>query len=463
MRRYPRIDPFPAAPGTHLRTYRMKASRRILFIKNGADAAFARSWVVDELGMHSRIISDAALLGRVLTGETFDVVLLDQRGSNEELIPSIEGMRRYQPTAKLVIVSDSVALADVQQAMRFNVHDIFLPPFELVPIIERVESVVARLNGATPTPAGKVLARWSELSETLQGKLDVIFIQNDKSVGAATVDTPAPAGETPEEMKKLLDDRAAEIETLRSQLAEAVEARARLNDQIAQLSAGASALGRAEARARSLEAEVIELRKGALVEGSGSAEIVRLQDELERARERINELERLNSGLLAGNGGSGGSESDERVRELEAELASLNEKFEAAGQAFATEMEQVMAREAEAMAALAAAEDRERKAQAVMTSAGEAFGRADETIEKERGELQKQRETLKQVRASLEEERAELVGREERLESRTKRLDALSQEFAEDVERTIASLGALTEHASGLLQRREAIRKLADH
>ncbi len=438
----------------------MKASRRILFIKNGADAAFARSWVVDELGMHSRIISDAALLGRVLTGETFDVVLLDQRGSSEELIPSIDGMRRYQPTAKLMVVSDGVALSDVQQAMRFNVHDIFLPPFELMPIVERVESVVARLNGATPTPAAKVLARWSELSETLQGKLDIIFIQNDKSVGAAASDTPVPAGETAEELKQQLESRTAELESLRTQLADAVEARARLNDQIAQLSAGASALGRAEARARSLEAEVIELRKGALVEGSGSADILRLQDELESARERITELERLNSGLLAGSSSGDCSASEERVRELEAELADLSEKFEAAGQAFAAEMEQVMAREAEAMAALAAAEDRERKTQAVMTSAGEAFGRADETIEHERAELQKQREALSQIRASLDEQRQEATRREERLGAQKQRLDTLSREFAEDVEKTVASLGALTEHASGLLQRREQIRKL---
>lgn len=439
----------------------MKASRRILFIKNGAAASFARSWVVDDLGMHSRIISDAALLGRVLSGETFDVVLLDQRGSNEELIPSIEGMRRYQPTAKLVIVSDSVALSDVQQAMRFNVHDIFLPPFELMPILQRLEEVLARLNNSTPIAAAKVYARWNELAETLLGRLDLIFVQNDKSVGSSAQDGAPPAEESPAELKSRIESQAAELEALRAELTAGSEARARLNDQIVQLSAGASALGRAEARARALEAEVIELRRGALIEGSGAAEMGRLQDELERARERITELERLNSGLLGGGGMESAGNRDERVRELEAELADLNARFEAAGQAFAAEMEQVMAREAEAMGALAAAEERERKAQAVMSSAGEAFGRADETIEKERAAIQQQREKLEGIRTALEQQRQDVHKREEHVDARLRQVENLSRSFAADLEQTLDALGPLAERAQTLLARRDEIQKLA--
>jgi len=439
----------------------MKASRRILFIKNSSTAAFARSWVVDELGMHSRVIADAALLGRILTGETFDIVLLDQRGTSEELIPSIEGMRRYQPNAKLVIVSDAVALSDVQQAMRLNVHDIFLPPFEMMPIVERVDEVHARISGAPRTAANKLLARWCELGATLAGKLDAIFVQSDSTVGADAGDAAQPAPATAEDLQKQLDLQRAELDAIKTQLEEANEARARLNQQITQLSAGASALGRAEARARSLEAEVIELRKGPIGDGPGGGpDVGRLQDQLERAQERIIELDRLNQGLLAGATGGGSPDTDARVRELEAELAEANARFEAAGQAFATEIELMMAREAEAQAALAAAEDRERKAHAVMVSAGDAFGRADDTINREREEIEAGRAALEAGQAELDESRRGLEKRAADLEARSRKIDTLSQSFASDLERTLVDLGSVAGRAQELLVRREEIRAL---
>jgi len=441
----------------------MKASRKILFIKNSATGSFARSWVAEELGVHSRIIADAGLLGRILTAETFDIVLLDQRGSNEELIPSIEGMRRFQTTAKLLVVSDSVALSEVQQAIRFNVHDIFLPPFELMPIVERVDAIIAQLNNTPPTPAAKLLAHWSEVGATLAGQLDAIFIQEDRNVAGGAPEGARSAESQLLDLQQRIERQDAELTTLRAQVAEATEARARLNDQIVQLSAGASALGRAESRARALEAEVAELRRT----GGGGVDIGPLRDELDKAQARIAELERLNTGLLAGTGGGGASdpaspELEERVRALEAELADANARFEAAGQAFATEMEQVMAREAEAMAALAAAEDRERKAQAVMATAGDAFGRADETLERERTEIRALRDEVTAAKAALEEERKALAQREARLATRTRRVDTLGQELAGDVERVIGSLGALTEHAQALMQRREELRSLGE-
>lgn len=443
-------------PGTPF-TFRMKTSRRILFIKNSSTAAFARSWVVDELGMHSRVIADAALLGRILTGETFDIVLLDQRGTSEELIPSIEGMRRFQPNAKLVVVSDTVALSEVQQAMRFNVHDIFLPPFEMMPIVERVDEVHARICGAPPTAANKLLARWCELGATLAGKLDAIFVQSDSTVGADGGDAAQPAPATAEELQKQLDLQRAELDALKVQLEQANEARAHLNQQITQLSAGASALGRAEARARALEAEVIELRKGPVGDGP---DVGRLQEELEQARARIAELDRLNQGLLAGATGGGSLDTDERVRELEAELAEANARFEAAGQAFATEIELMMAREVEAQAALAAAEDRERKAHAVMASAGDAFGRADDTITREREEIEAGRAALEAGQAELEEAKQALNKRAAELEARSRKVDTLTQSFAADLERTLVDLGSVAGRAQELLVRREEIRAL---
>jgi len=441
----------------------MKASRKILFIKNSATGSFARSWVAEELGVHSRIIADAGLLGRVLTGETFDIVLLDQRGSNEELIPSIEGMRRFQAQAKLLIVSDTVALSEVQQAMRYNVHDIFLPPFDLVPIVERVDAIISQLNATPPTPAAKLLAHWSEVGATLAGQLDAIFIQEDRNVAGGSPEGPRPPEAQLLELQQRIERQDAELTTLRAQLAEAVESRKSLNDQIAQLSAGASALGRAESRARSLEAELTELRRT----GAGGADVGQLRDDLDKAESRIAELERLNNGLLAGTGGgpadsAASAELEERVRALEAELADANARFEAAGQAFATEMEQIMAREAEAMAALAAAEDRERKAQAVMATAGDAFGRADETLEKERTAIRAQKDEVAAAQAALDEARKTFAQREARLDSRVRRADALSQQLAGDVEKTLASLGALTEQAQALMQRREEIRALSE-
>lgn len=441
----------------------MKASRKILFIKNSATGSFARSWVSEDLGVHSRIIADAGLLGRVLTSETFDLVLLDQRGSNEELIPAIEGMRRFQAGAKLIIVSDSVALSEVQQAMRFNVHDIFLPPFEMMPIVERVDAIIAQLNSAPATPAAKLLARWTELGATLAGQLDAIFIQDDKTAGADGADAARAAESQRVEMQQRLERQESELVTLRAQLTEATEAKTRLAEQVSQLSAGASALGRAEARARSLEAEIAELRRT----GGGGVDIGPLRDDLEKAQARIAELERLNAGLLGGTAPESAASTDtheleERVRALEAELGESNGRLEAAGQAFAAEMEQIMAREAEAMAALAAAEEREQKAQAMLASAGDAFGRADESIEKERSELKALREKLEAERVSVEGARRELAAREARLDARSRRVDSISLQFADDVEKTIASLGLLTEHAQALLQRREEIKRLGD-
>ena len=446
----------------------MKAPRKILFIKNSATGSFARSWVVEELGVHSRIIADAGLLGRILSAETFDIVLLDQRGSNEELIPSIEGMRRFQPGGKLLVVSEGVALSEVQQAMRFNVHDIFLPPFELMPIVERIDAIIAQLNNAAATPAAKLLARWAEVGATLAGQLDAIFIQEDRNISSEN----GEAVRTPEsqlvELQQRIERQDAELLTLRNQVSEANDARARLNEQIAQLSAASSALGRAEARARSLEADLAELRRGGT---SGDGDTGALRDELDAAQKRIHELERLNSGLLASAGsGSGGGEGDaavmaelqERVQALEAELADANARFEAAGQAFAAEMEQIMAREAEAIGALAAAEERERKAQAVMATAGDAFGRADEAIEREREEIHAQRLEVEHERAALEDMRKSLGTREARVATRLKRVDTLSQALAGDVEKTLESLGLFTEHAQTLLARREELRGLAE-
>ncbi|MBE2215867.1 MAG: hypothetical protein IAE82_18485 [Opitutaceae bacterium] len=438
----------------------MKAPRKILYIKNRSEGKFARSWVVEELGTHGRILGDAALVEKVLNAETFDVVVLDQRDGAPDLIASIEATHQLQPAAKLVVVGENVGLTEVRQAMRFGVHDIFTPPFQLFPIVERVDALVAQLTNSRPTPAEAMYFRWSELAATLNGQLDAIFAQ----VNTGPAPEAAPQGPSAAELKEQCDRQAAELESLRAQLAEAAEARTRLNDQLAQLSAGASALGRAEARVRSLEADLEEMRRT----GSGGVDVGAIRDELDRAQARIAELERLNAGLLAGTGGgdAGGAvasaELEERVRALEAELADANERFEAAGQAFATEMEQVMAREAEAMAALAAAEDRERKAHAVMATAGDAFGRADETLEKERASLQAQREEADALRAAVEEERVALASREARVAERARQLDTLSRHLADDVEKTVAGLGALTEHAHALLQRREAIRTLAE-
>lgn len=437
----------------------MKAPRKVLYIKNRSEGKFARSWVVEELGTHGRIIGDAALLEKVLAAESFDIVVLDQRGASAELIASIEAAHLLQPHAKLVVVSESIGLDDVRQAMRFGVNDIFMPPFQLFPIVERVDALVAQITGTRATATEAMYFRWSELAATLNGQLDAIFAQ--VNTGPAVADANAPV-ET--DWKSVSEGQAAELETLRAQLAEASEARARLADQVTQLSAGASALGRAEARVRSLEADIVELRRT----GTGGVDIGPLRDELEKAQARIVELEHLTTGLLSGTDGEpAGDRSDsgelaERVRELEAELADANARFEAAGQAFATEMEQVMAREAEAMAALAAAEDRERKASAVMASAGDAFGRADETLEKERTALRMQRDEIEAAMAAAEQESKALAQREARLAERTKRVDTLSRQLAGDVEKTIASLGQLTEHAHALLQRREEIKGLAE-
>lgn len=437
----------------------MKAPRKILYIKNRSEGKFARSWVVEELGTHGRILGDAALIEKVLNAESFDLIVLDQRESALDLIASIEAIHQFQPAAKQVVVSDNVGLTEVRQAMRFGVHDIFTPPFQLYPIVERVDALVAQLTNTRATPADAMYFRWSELAATLNGQLDAIFAQ----VNTGPAPEPATQGPSPAELKELCERQAAELEALRAQLAEAVESRSRLTDQIAQLSAGASALGRAEARVRSLEADLEEMRRT----GSGGVDVGALRDQVDAAQARIAELERLNNGLLAGTGGdpsdsAAHAELEERVRSLEAELADANARFEAAGQAFATEMEQVMAREAEAMAALAAAEDRERKAHAVMASAGDAFGRADETLQKERAALQTQRDEIEAIQASVEQERKALALREARMAERTKRLDTLSRQMAADVEKTISSLGSLTEHAHALLQRREEIRSLTE-
>lgn len=437
----------------------MKAPRKVLYIKNRPEGKFARSWVVEELGTHGRIIGDAALLEKVIAAESFEIIVLDQRGGTAELIPSIEAIHQVQPHGKLVVVGENVALADVRQAMRFGVNDIFTPPFQLFPIVERVDALVAQLSGMRPTATEAMYFRWSELAATLNGQLDALFAQVNTS--------PAPAdpnGAAQTDWKALSERQAAELEALRIQLAETAESRARLHDQVVQLSTGASALGRADARIRELEGEITELRRI----GAGGIDIGPLRDELEKAHARIAELEHLTNGLLAGNGGDGAvprsdsGELAERVRALEAELAEANARFEAAGQAFAAEMEQIMAREAEAMAALAAAEDRERKANAVMASAGDAFGRADETLEKERTALGARREEIEAAQAALERERATFAQREARLAERTRRVDTLSRLLAGDVENTIASLGALTEHAHALLQRREEIKALAE-
>jgi DNA repair exonuclease SbcCD ATPase subunit len=437
----------------------MKAPRKVLYIKNRSEGKFARSWVVEELGTHGRIIGDAALLEKVLAAESFDIIVLDQRGGTAELIPSIEAAHQVQPAAKLVVVGENVALTDVRLAMRFGVNDIFTPPFQLFPIVERVDALVAQVAGTRATATEAMYFRWSELAATLNGQLDAIFAQ----VNTGPAQAEASASTEPD-WKAMSQQQATELEALRAQLVEASEARARLADQVTQLSAGASALGRVESRARSLEAEIAELRRT----GAGGIDIGPIRDELEKAHARIAELEHLTNGLLAGNGEgdaanrSDSSEVEERVRVLEAELADANARFEAAGQAFATEMEQVMAREAEAMAALAAAEDRERKANAVMATAGDAFGRADETLEKERTALRVLRDEIEEARAAVEQERKALAQREARLADRNRRVDSLSRQFAGDVENTIASLGALTEHAHALLQRREEIKSLTE-
>lgn len=438
----------------------MKAARKVLYIKNRSEGKFARSWVVEPLGTHGRIIGDPALLEKVLEAETFDLVVLDQRGGTAELIPSIEAIHAVQPQTKMVVVGENIGLADVRQAMRYGVHDMFPPPFELFSIVERVDALMAQMTNTRPTAPEVMYFRWSELAATLNGQLDEVFAQVDSGPPPAAP-APDPAAPSIAELNELCTRQAAELETLRTQLAEAGESRARLNDQIAQLSAGASAMGRMEARARSLEAELEELRRT----GAGGVDIGTLRDDLDRAQARIAELERLNNGLLAGSGDASANGSDtsgleERIRALEAELADVNVRFEAAGQAFATEMEQIMGREAEAMAALAAAEERERKAQAVMASAGDAFGRADESIERERSALQEQRAEVDARAAEIADQEARLRERDAALRVRMKELDTIGQGIAADVEGTIASLGALAEQTQNLLRRREELRSI---
>jgi ActR/RegA family two-component response regulator len=252
----------------------MKGLSKVLLLKNHREHPLARSWIVDEGGLHGRTISDSGALHTALQREKFDVIVIDQRDSDDDLLETLTGIREFQAESRLLVLSGKIALPQVVQAMRFGVRGIFQPPVDISEFILRVH---ADATGEPVHTQGRddqeITARWGDLAKSLEGA-PPIPKAGELAPTPAPVPTPAshppppPAGPSPETLQELtslrtaLEEQRRETELLRRKLEEAHAAHAKLTTEVDRLINQATAVHvESGSRVQQLEKELAHLKR----------------------------------------------------------------------------------------------------------------------------------------------------------------------------------------------------------
>lgn len=282
----------------------MKGPSKVLLLKNHREHALARSWIVDEGGLHGRSIPDSTELNETLRRDRFELVLVDQRQSDDDLIETLSGVRQFQPESRLLVLSDKLALPQVIQAMRYGVRDIFQPPIDLTEFILRVHADLggeAIRAGAQETPT--VISRWSDLMHALDGSPARAVAAREQAPTPPPPPPPPPDLEPPPELllelknlRTALDEQRRETEHLRRKLSVSEAAHASLTTEVDRLinQEVTSRTGEA-ASSRELEDEVTRLREENLASQAAGLEagrrIAAMERQLEEAQKRMRDLE----------------------------------------------------------------------------------------------------------------------------------------------------------------------------
>jgi chromosome segregation ATPase len=222
----------------------MKIQSKILLLKSRAADQRACSAIIGAGSVYWRPIGTTDGINRALEQETFQLVVLDHRNSGSDGTAAIASLRKLQPQARVILVSDALELNDVVQAMRMGVREVFPPPIDLPGVVKCVESSLEADFGK-PDPE-----RWAVLLEFI-GDDGVAVDQS--SANSAPKRPKSPGGQKTASASGASPAGTDEAMAATRRANELAEQCARLNEELARLSA-------IEQRALALQREMDALR-----------------------------------------------------------------------------------------------------------------------------------------------------------------------------------------------------------
>ena len=354
----------------------MKIQSKILLLKSRASDQMACSAVTSAGIFYWRPITSTEAINATMQSESFHLVVLDHRATRTDAITAIASLRKYQPHAKVILVSDPLEIHQVVQAMRIGVREVFPPPLDMQGMVECIESHL-------DTDWSKAdLDRWSVLIE---------FLELGRRESPAEANPPPTKYSHPRAGHVPVRDPVRESDDLvqaQPQIQELTAECKRLSQEVARLTA-------VEKHARSLEKEI---EAACQQSGSLNHDNLRAAD-MERIRQAEARIEALDATLTAERAALARLKA-----ELEARSARLSEVEKSLG---------------ESQQSLAASE--KRASQAIAEK--DAFKRQ---VDDRRAATTKEVAALTQEKANLLTELARL---QEQDEARTAEMNATSQKI----------------------------------
>ena len=200
-------------------------SAKILFAKKRAGETRAHSIVVGDAGFYWRELPGEAELSAALQAERFSLIIVDHEDLAEDPLAYVELLRGSQTATPVLVVSEQLALENVVRAIRVGVKDLFHPPIDLAAIVERIYSVLKPELGAS---RGARLDEWRELTVQFADRATIPpLVGVERRSGP-----PRRAADAAQ-----ASQAAAELQTVRAALAEALGRQQELEREIARLAA----------------------------------------------------------------------------------------------------------------------------------------------------------------------------------------------------------------------------------
>jgi len=140
-----------------------KAPAKILLLSDEKQEGHFRTLTADESTVYWRPTDPRDDLDATLGEEQFDIVIANYRDATIDILRAVEGLRKRQPKAQIILVCRKLELQDIIRAIRFGVRDVFTPPLDFRKLAARIETLARRSEKPEGMPSEAALGRWEEL------------------------------------------------------------------------------------------------------------------------------------------------------------------------------------------------------------------------------------------------------------------------------------------------------------